>query len=231
MKREVIVLAGGKGKRLRSVVSHTPKPMALVNGIPFLEILVRHLIRNNFDRIILSLGFEHEKIINYFDSIELDTEIVYSIEDEPQGTGGAMKLAFLHTIKSPVFIINGDTFVDIDYDRVESQYADNKKSIICGVHIDNVSRYGSIIYKNNKIIGFNEKGGIGSGVINSGNYYIDHNELIEFAIDDKFSFEDDYLCKKKYFSKLELCIFEGAFIDIGIPEDYHKSGRILEKFI
>lgn len=231
MNREAIVLAGGEGKRLRPVIKDIPKPMAPIKGIPFIEILVRHLIRNNFDRIILSLGYGNKIISRHFESLDLDTDIVFSVEDEPLGTGGAIKLALSHASKSPIFVLNGDSFVDIDYNRVETQYSCNKKSIICGTHIDDVSRYGSIIYENNKITGFKEKGDTGSGVINSGNYYIDHNDLIDFEFDDNFSFEDDYLSKKKYYSNLELCIFKGTFIDIGIPEDYHKSRRILEKFI
>ena len=111
---EAIVLAGGLGTRLRSVVSELPKPMAPVGDKPFLEYILKYLKKNGIDKVVLSVGYKWETIKEYFgDSFE-DIELVYSIENEPLGTGGAIKQAMEYVSDVNVFIVNGDTFFDID---------------------------------------------------------------------------------------------------------------------
>ena len=139
MAREAIILAGGLGTRLRSLVKDVPKPMALINGKPFLKILIEHLVKNDFKKIILSVGYKSQYIIDYFSKENLNVEIIFSKEEDFLGTGGAIKLGLSHAAESCIFVFNGDCFADIDYDLVETTFNKIKKSIICGIFVENVS--------------------------------------------------------------------------------------------
>ena len=103
------------------------------------------------------------------------------------------------------------------------------KSIICGIFVENVSRYGSISFKKNILLGFEEKGNNTSGVINSGVYYLKTDQLDDFAEGSNFSFEHDFLADKKIIKRL-VYEFKGMFIDIGIPDDYIKSQSLFKNF-
>ncbi len=230
MTREAIILAGGLGTRLKPLVKDIPKPMALINGRPFLEILIKHLVKNNFKRVILSIGYKSQYIIDYFSKEDFGTEIIFSKEEDMLGTGGAIKLGISHATEDCIFVFNGDTFADINYDLVESTFNKINKSILCGIFVKNVSRYGSISFKDNNLLGFEEKGSNEPGIINAGVYYLKTNQLDDFTEGLNFSFEQDFLAIKKNFEKIGVCNFEGIFIDIGIPEDYIISQTLLKKF-
>ncbi|MDW8464053.1 MAG: NTP transferase domain-containing protein [Geminocystis sp.] len=90
MVNECLILAGGLGTRLRQMVNDVPKPMAPINGKPFLEYLLRYLNSQGIRRVVLSVGYMKEKIVDHFGSRFMDMEIVYSVEEEPLGTGGAI---------------------------------------------------------------------------------------------------------------------------------------------
>ena len=107
---EAIILAGGFGTRLQSVVKDVPKPMADINGRPFLEYILVFLAKNCFTKVILSVGYKKESIINHFGSSFCGMNISYCIEDEPLGTGGAIKKAFDYVDGQNVLVLNGDTF-------------------------------------------------------------------------------------------------------------------------
>lgn len=109
---EAIVLAGGFGTRLQSVVADLPKPMAPIGYSPFFlsYIFFHYLIRNGITKVILSTGYLHHKIEEYYGTQFNGLVIVYSKEESPLGTGGAIKLALSKAISEQVFIINGDTF-------------------------------------------------------------------------------------------------------------------------
>ena len=111
---EAIVLAGGLGTRLRSVVSDLPKPMAPIGDKPFLEYILKYLQKNGIKRAVLSVGYKWETIKEYFGDKFENIELIYSVEDEPLGTGGAIKKAMNQVKNSQVYIINGDTLFDVD---------------------------------------------------------------------------------------------------------------------
>jgi len=225
---EAIILAGGKGTRLRSVIDNTPKPMAKVNGVPFLEILLNQLIDNKMDRVILSVGYMADAIINYFGLKYKNLEICYSIEHQPLGTGGAIKQS-LGLLKSRcALVLNGDTYVDMDYKKLFEQYSQNKRPILGVTFISDVSRYGSVEVSQGQLVGFKEKGSEGQGLISTGVYLLDKDILNDFEVNRIFSFENDFL--QKFYERITFDINEskGKFIDIGIPEDYFYAQNYLK---
>ena len=130
---EAIVLAGGLGTRLKSVVSNVPKPMAPIGDKPFLEYILKYLKKNGITRAILSVGYKSEIIEEYFGNNFEGIDLVYSVEKEPLGTGGAIKKAMSKVKSNQVYIINGDTFFDINLKSLILE--DNSKIILSLKHI------------------------------------------------------------------------------------------------
>ncbi len=221
---EAIILAGGLGKRLRKVISDVPKPMAIVNGKPFLEWILLYLKNYDFNRIILAVGYKKEIIKNYFKDKFLNMDIIYSEETEQLGTGGAIKKALKFANENRVFILNGDTFFNVDLREMKKIDAD---VVIAVKKLKNFSRYGRILTdKNNSIVKFEEKKFCKEGFINGGIYLIKRN-IFQKVKEKIFSFE-------KFLEKnpnINMKIYESnsLFIDIGIPEDYQKANLIIKE--
>lgn len=222
---EAIILAGGLGTRLRLMVQDLPKPMAPVNGKPFLEYIIKNLIKCGFSRIILSVGFKAEKIEQYFGDSYEGVDLVYSSESEPLGTGGATRLALEHCKENHVYVFNGDTYLDVDVAQIERLWIEKGNPIIVGKIMPDASRYGVIVCCNGRVAGFKEKVKNGSGLINAGCYVLRQHELEAYPIGKKFSLEKDYLEVKvnSQALNLELFITNGYFIDMGIPESYLEA--------
>lgn len=221
--REAIIIAGGFGSRLKKVVSNLPKPMAPVAGRPFLEILLNNFAQNGFNRIILALGFMADTIINHFGQKFAGMEIVYVREDIPLGTGGAVKLAMKASFQDHVFIFNGDSFLNLEIDKVEHQWKLHKLPIIVGCNVPDTTRYGRLLTKSGMVVGFSEKGIIGPGLINAGCYILNRGQLNDFPDNVAFSLETDFFSKIVTKSAVNLFVSSGYFIDIGIPEDYARA--------
>ena len=115
-----IILAGGFGTRLKKVVSDVPKPMAKINKEPFLSLLIKYLKKQNIKKVILSVGYKKERIINFYKNNFEGVEILYSIEETPLKTGGAIKKALNYVKEKEVFVLNGDTFFDIDLNDMKN---------------------------------------------------------------------------------------------------------------
>lgn len=227
---EAIILAGGLGTRLRKMVPDLPKPMAPVNGKPFLEILLNALSNKGFSKVVISTGYKADKIVSHFGNKFKGINLEYTKEESPLGTGGGIRLAIEKCNKDHVYIFNGDTFLDINIDDIEALWNETKTSIIIGAVVDDASRYGSLIIENNRVTGFSEKGLGGKGVINAGCYVMDRKLILSHQINTKFSLEEDLL--KPLINKygMNVCISNGKFIDIGVPEDYLKAREFLLEF-
>jgi len=227
MIKEAIILAGGLGTRLRSVVSDVPKCMAPVNGVPFIHFIVTYLKKEGVERIIFSLGYKSEMVIDYVNNTfpELDTEFV--IENNPLGTGGAIKLACSKTKSTDVVILNGDTLFNINLKDLADFHKNKKADFTVALkEMHNFSRYGSVeTDKDFAIKAFHEKTYCEKGFINGGIYALQVNAFMNEPLPDVFSFEKDFLEKyvgRKKFYGLECDYY---FIDIGIPEDYDRFIR------
>ncbi len=224
---EAIILAGGLGTRLRSVVSDVPKCMAPVNGIPFINFIITYLKKEGVERFIFSLGYKSEMVIDYVNNTFPDLDKAYVIEDTPLGTGGAIKLACSKATSTDVLILNGDTLFNINLKALAEFHISKKADFTVALkEMRNFSRYGAVeIDKNHAIKAFHEKKYCEQGFINGGIYALNVNSFMTEALTDVFSFEKDFLEKntgKKNFYGLECAYY---FIDIGIPEDYDRFIR------
>lgn len=224
--RQAIILAGGFGTRLQELVKDVPKPMADIQGKPFLFYLLSYLKKNKFTDITISAHYLNEKITEYFGDNFLGMNISYAVEDSPLGTGGAIINSLDKVDQSnPVAVLNGDSFIELDYDKLFDSHKKSQKNITIALkNIQNSSRYGFVETKNNLIATFKEKPrNPQSGLINSGVYLINPIVFSDYNLQEKFSFETDFLVK--HTPDLQINSFEsdGYFIDIGIPDDYQKS--------
>ena len=122
MVKEAVILAGGFGTRLQSVVADVPKPMAPVNGKPFLQYILDYCIKQGIERVVLSTGYKHEVIFSFFGTQYNTITIQYAHEQEPLGTGGGIQFALQKCIDENVVVLNGDTFFDVDLQALESQH-------------------------------------------------------------------------------------------------------------
>ncbi len=219
---EAIILAGGFGTRLQSVVSDVPKPMAPINGRPFLYYLLKNLKQSGFSHIIFAVGYKKEFIIDYFKDEFIGMKISYSIEETPLGTGGCIKKALGLANEDYVWVLNGDTYVDFEYkDNINTFSMVLKK-------MEDFERYGEVkVSSSNRIISFEEKKYCNSGYINTGIYLFPKNIFNSFKIGDNFSLERDFFSNNLDKLNIKALFTEGYFIDIGIPEDYRKAFEAL----
>ncbi len=227
---QAIILAGGFGTRLRELVPDLPKPMAPVNGRPFLEILLASLSQNGFRHVVLSLGFMADKISGHIGKQFAGMEMSYVKEEKPLGTGGGVRLAMSQCHEDHVFVFNGDTFLDLEVSALEQQWQQNRRPIIVGREVPDTARYGRLLYEQHRVTGFTEKGISGPGLINAGCYVFSQGLLNDFALGSSFSLETDFLAKLINQTQVDLFVTTGQFIDIGIPEDYQRAQTELAKF-
>ncbi len=222
---DVLILAGGLGTRLKSVVSDVPKPLAPVAGRPFLQHVLDRLAGQGARRIILSVGHMADKIVDFFGSDYAGMSIVYAHESEPLGTGGAMAYAVGLCESADLLVLNGDTFLGLDYGAFvfDAREKQARLSIVVRA-VNDVSRYGSCKVSDGFLSSFSEKGASGPGFINGGVYYMSSDLFA--SIDPgakKFSFESDYVALKLAQLQPAAYVADGYFIDIGVPEDYARA--------
>ena len=222
-----IILAGGFGSRLRSVVSDRPKVLAEINGKPFITFILNKLENEGFKNIILSTGYMGDMIKKTIGKEYKGLTIKYFKEDKPLGTGGALKNIGKFIKEKNLLVMNGDTLHNINTRKlIDSLKGDN--DIILGIYKNDASRYGLLkIDRNKLILSFNEKNNKNkSGLINIGTYFLNKENLLKYN-DDIFSIENDYFPKRIKDKKLYVQISRGKFIDIGIPEDYFKASKYI----
>lgn len=218
-------MAGGFGTRLSHVVSDVPKPMAPVYGKPFLTYLIDRLIDAGICRVILATGYKHECIESYFGSTYRDVEIVYSNEDTPLFTGGAIRQAAQKILSEEFIVLNGDTLFDINFQKLYDFHIFHNANLTIALRqVIDTSRYGSVLCANNHIVSFNEKTeSQGAGDINGGIYAINRAWLLNRNLPTKFSFEKELMQPMAGDPSFYGLSFNTYFIDIGVPEDYYRA--------
>jgi D-glycero-alpha-D-manno-heptose 1-phosphate guanylyltransferase len=234
MIREAIILAGGKGSRLHEALPDVPKSLAPINGKPFLEYQLEYLDRWGFSKVVLSVGHLREQIIKAIGTSYKSLSIEYSIEDEPLGTGGATLKALRHIDSYLVFIFNGDTYFDVNLQRLYDFRQIKEADLCMTIHFENeTKRYGSVEFdNNNRIVKFFKQGeGPDEGYINGGIYLCRKDYLLKFGLPEKFSLEKDFF--QQYYSTEEFYAMRcfSYFRDIGIPEDYQKAQDEFARFV
>lgn len=230
MGREVIILAGGLGTRLRKVIGETPKPMAAVAGRPFLEHVLNYLRRFNFEHVILSVGYRWESIQSHFGDSFQGIKISYAIEKQPLGTGGAIKFAMEKCKGNQVMVLNGDTFFEVNLNDFYNSHNDSSADVSLVLRkVNQPDRYGTVsLNESHKVLQFIEKRkGLVTGLINGGVYLICRRAFESFKLPTKFSVEEEFFAIHLHSLKIQGFISDGYFIDIGVPKDYAKAN---EKF-
>lgn len=227
-----IILAGGLGTRLRSVVADLPKCMAPVAGKPFLHYVIQHLLNQGINKFIFSLGYMSESIEQFLKENYPSLNYQIVIEAAPLGTGGAIQLAAKKASEKNVLVLNGDTLFSIDISEIYKKHTDtNSACTLCLKPMKNFDRYGVVELGNHGIVNsFKEKQFYSEGLINGGVYLIDVNYLLQQNLPEKFSFEKDFLEKKVDEHKFYAIVQDKYFIDIGIPEDFERAQHEFSSF-
>ena len=221
---EAIVLAGGFGTRLRGIVDDVPKPLAPVAGRPFLAWLLDRLAAGGMRRCILATGYLSDVIEQRIGARWQGMEIAYSVEPEPLGTGGAIRLAASRLQGDAAHVLNGDTWLEYDPVALEdTARAAGASMAIALARVDDVARYGAVDIDNGRVTGFREKGESGPGWINAGCYFLGADALAALPVRDAFSFEQDVLQPRVQARAVAAFTATAGFIDIGVPEDYARA--------
>ena len=226
-----IILAGGMGTRLRSVVPDLPKPMAPINGRPFLEHQMDYWIGQGVDRFVVSVGYMKEVIMDHFGASYRGALLTYAIEDEPLGTGGGLLLA-AQGLNAPFLVLNGDTFFEVDLNELLKFHAEHASEWTFSLFSANeVGRYmGMDVNPDGEIVSLNSGTGEPGRLANGGVYLVNPSVLAKtkFVRGHKLSLEDDLLPTfVAQGGKLYGLEFPGSFIDIGVPQDYFRVAEVL----
>ena len=221
---EAILLAGGLGTRLRSMVQDVPKVMAPVAGKPFLHYCIEKLRHEGITRIIVSVGYKYEIIQTFLNEMNYPCDIVLSIEETPLGTGGGIRLGMSQTVTDDVFILNGDSFFDCSLMALHRHHSNSHADVSLALKpMQHFDRYGTVTLEGNRIIAFNEKQYRENGLINAGVYIVNKRVFENLSFPETFSLEKELFEKHTHDLMIMGYVFDGYFIDIGIPEDYKKA--------
>jgi D-glycero-alpha-D-manno-heptose 1-phosphate guanylyltransferase len=199
--------------------------MAPVAGKPFIDYVIKYLLEQGVNGFVFSLGYKHDVVINHLESTWPNIKYEIAIEKNPLGTGGGIRFASKKVKSKSFFVLNGDTYFDVDLLSMFKNHESNNAQITVALkQMVNFDRYGSVlINETNQISAFREKTSVDFGLINGGIYLIKKSLIQEISVEDPFSFEKEVL--EKYIQKN--CIYgfvsDGYFIDIGIPEDFKKA--------
>lgn len=229
-----IILAGGLGTRLRSAVPDLPKPMAPLDGRPFLEHQMDYWIGQGVRRFILSVGYKHELIEKHFGTSYRSAEVTYAVEAAPLGTGGGLLLALDRAPASgPWLVLNGDTFFDVNLAELRRFHEAKQAQITLSLFpVESNTRYTGVeIDEEQRITRLKAASDGRRQFINGGVSLLGESALfgLPYRVGDRASFESDILERALQVGKrLYGYSSRGKFIDIGVPEDYARAADLLK---
>jgi D-glycero-alpha-D-manno-heptose 1-phosphate guanylyltransferase len=231
--KEAIILAGGLGTRLRSAVPDLPKCMAPVGGRPFIGYITDFYRRAGIERFIFALGYKSVAFEAFFEQEFPGGGYAVSLEDDPLGTGGAIRQACTLAQEATVLILNGDTFFHIDLLSLTNFHASHSADCsLCLKPMRDFDRFGVVeLDADTRVRQFREKQAYRSGLINGGVYALNRERFLSEELPEVFSFEKDYLEKKLETRQIFGLEQDGFFIDIGIPEDYTRVQTAINQLL
>jgi D-glycero-alpha-D-manno-heptose 1-phosphate guanylyltransferase len=225
----VIILAGGLGTRLRSVVNDQPKSMAPVHGRPFLSFLMDYWIDQGIENFVLSVGYLSDQIQSYFGARYRNYPITYVVETTPLGTGGGLRkvLLDLQWQQNHVVLINGDTWYPVDLLKICA--ASRLPITIALKPLSENQRYAGVTVNVNEQVTAFGVGADGPCLINGGCYLINIPPIIDQLRNypANFSLEQDFLIQLADKGLIGASIQDVSFLDIGIPTDYSRATALL----
>ncbi len=225
MITEAIVLAGGLGTRLQSVVADVPKSLAPVAGKPFLSYLLDYSKQQGIKNFVFALGYKTELIESFVKEYLPTGTFRFSIEQEPLGTGGAIYRA-AGLLSSPAgIVLNADTFFSVSFSDLGEMHKKQKADCTLALKpMKSFDRYGAVNMDSRHLVtGFTEKKFLEQGLINGGVYALSREAFLKHPFLPVFSFEKDYLEKEYRSKKIFGMVSDAYFIDIGIPADYQRA--------
>lgn len=222
-----VLLAGGLGTRLRSVVADRQKAVAGVCGKPFLRFLLMQLEKAGISEKIIACGYGFESVK---DALPERPDLKYSVESGPLGTGGALRLALSATSAEFILAMNGDSFLGLDFLSFLRAFEQSKKPVMMALtRTDDVSRYGRAVLENGLVREFHEKGtDSGEGWINAGIYVFRREILEKYSVGVTLSLEQEVFPALALAENLAGFVCDGPFIDIGTPDSYKKAQTFLK---
>ena len=226
MSTQVLILAGGLGTRLRSVVSDRPKVLAEVAGRPFITYLLDQLGQAGFRAVTLLTGYKGEMVEQQLGFTYHGLQLGYSMETTPLGTGGAIRAAARVIPCDQLLVLNGDTYFDVDYRDLVEQATPGSDLMACRQVLD-VGRYGAVqLDAYGCVTALEEKGAEGPGLINGGIYVLNREAMASWP-EEVFSIEAEYFPKRVADERLSGMAHDSAFIDIGVPDDLMRASEVL----
>jgi NDP-sugar pyrophosphorylase family protein len=227
---DAIILAGGAGLRLKSITGNTPKPMAMIGGRPFLELLILQLRRHGFSRVILSVGLAQEAISEHFGKAAFGLDLCYSLESSPLGTGGGLRQASDHITTDTALVMNGDSYTNVELNRLVSAHLESRADLTMVVIQGTRHDAGSVLMdKNGRVTTFAEKRFVqDSAYLSAGIYILDKNLVKSIPPGSKFSLEEqlfpEWLAKGK---NIMAFVSASQCIDIGTPGRFAQAQDLL----
>jgi|SRR5450432_67914 D-glycero-alpha-D-manno-heptose 1-phosphate guanylyltransferase len=228
MITEAIILAGGLGTRLRPMVPDLPKSLAPVAGKAFLAFLLDNARKQGIEKFIFALGYKTEQIESFVRKYLPEGSYIFSVEEEPLGTGGAIFKACGKVSSENAIVLNADTFFGITFSNLTIIHELKKADCTMALKpMKAFDRFGVVNIDRQIVTGFSEKKYHEEGLINGGVYALSVVAFLQQSFPPVFSFETDYLEKKYGGRKILGMISDAYFVDIGIPEDYDRAQREL----
>ena len=224
-----LLLSGGKGTRLKSVLKDLQKTMVEINGEPFINKILDQLNKSKISNVVVCLGYKGSQFKVKYGNKFKATNLVYSQEEYPLGTGGALRLGLEKTKSKWILALNGDSYLNIsldDFVNASKKFGSNIS--ICSVRVDNISRYGSLNVSNNVVLNFQEKSNLNkSGYINAGIYLFKRDYLLKIPKNLKFSIEKDFF-PNSLSEKIYCYTSKESFIDIGTPKSLKQAEHFFD---
>lgn len=218
-----VILAGGKGTRLRPYTISMPKPLVPVGDYPVLEIITRQLSKKGFGRVIITVNHQADLIKAFFgDGAKWGLNIEYSLETKPLGTMGPLRN--ISNLPDNFIVMNGDILTNLDYGTLLDNHI-NAKSIftISAYNREHNVDYGVLYLDNNNILtAFEEKPKL-YYTVSMGVYAVSKSVLRYIPEDEYFGFDNLMLKLIASNEKVKVKLFSGYWLDIGRPEDYQKA--------
>lgn len=217
-----IILAGGFGSRLKSVLGDQPKCLAPIGARSFLEVQMAALAAQGIGHFILSLGHMARAVEEVATPLRERYRIDIVIEDTPLGTGGAVLNALFSYGADEALVSNGDTYLDGNLAELLVPLAAGEQMRLAAIEVADRGRFGGLLIDGYRVTGFLEKGAAGPGLINAGLYRLHRRAFADHEVGSRFSLETDVAPALAAAGALRATIIDGCFTDIGVPEDYRR---------
>ncbi len=220
---KAIILAGGRGKRLRPITDYVPKPLIPIKNIPIIEWQIKYLKKFGISEVIICSGYKTKMIENYLNNKKLGIKITFSVEDKPLGTGGAIKKAGKKIKDKSFLVINGDIITNIDLKKLIK-----KENSIASIELR--TKFGILQTEQNKIIKFDEKKEIKNVWMNAGIYHLNKETLKELPNigDIEKTLFPDY-AKKEKLSTIKFT--KSKWYSIDSFKDIEECSLVIKKII